>query len=95
MVNGALLWETNTYEARLDKELETLSHFTANIMLSSGNYKKNTKIEKIREALYIPIADREAFMKKHGHAEGKPTRSQNVGSPEKLSKLFEKFDIDM
>ncbi len=91
MINGALLWDTDVYEARADRELEHLSHFTANIMLSSGNYKKTTKISSIKETLYIPIADREKFLKKHQSAEEKPNRSKNVGSPSKFKEILNRF----
>ena len=55
MVNGALMWHRDTENELYDTVMEQLSHFFANVMLSSGNYKKGTKLEKIRESLYIPV----------------------------------------
>ena len=44
MVTGAIQWD----ESMLDVEFEQQSHFTANIMLSTGNYKKYKGYNKTR-----------------------------------------------
>lgn len=93
MINGALLWERDMEENRLDIWFDQLSHFTANIMLSSGNYKKSTKLERIKESLYIPLRDREAYEKKHKHSEGKPKRSNKGAPADKVRELRERFKI--
>lgn len=48
MINGALQWDNDVKTNEIDLWFEQLSHFTANIMLSSGNYKKSTKLERIK-----------------------------------------------
>ncbi len=95
MVSGTVMWERDLYEARFDAEMQYLSHFTANIMLSSGNYKRNTKIERIKESLYIPLEDREAYEKKHRHSNGvKPSRSEGKKAPtDKVAELKERFNL--
>ena len=95
MVSGTVMWERDLYEARFDAEMQYLSHFTANIMLSSGNYKRNTKIERIKESLYIPLEDREAYEKKHRHSDGvKPNRSEGKKAPtDKVAELKERFNL--
>lgn len=95
MVSGTVMWEKDLYEAKFDAEMQYLSHFTANIMLSSGNYKRNTKIERIKESLYIPLEDREAYEKKHRHSNGvKPSRSEGKKAPtDKVAELKERFNL--
>lgn len=91
MVNGKLAWESEVNEAKLDIMFEQQSHFTANIMLSSGNYKKSIKLEKIKESLYIPIADRA----KHAQRQhGKPVRTEGRSSQKKIDELKQKFNIE-
>ena len=93
MVNGTLLWERDMEEAKLDVWFDQLSHFTANIMLSSGNYKKSTKLERIKESLYIPLRDREAYEKKHRQSKGKPKRSHKAAPADKVDELKRKFKL--
>ena len=88
MVNGALLWKRDTENELYDIVMEQLSHFFANVMLSSGNYKKGTKIEKIRESLYIPLRDREKFERRK-HGKGK--RSHMPSDKKKVQELMKKF----
>lgn len=93
MVNGALSWDRDVNDAELDILFEQLSHFTANIMLSSGNYKKSTKLERIKESLYIPLRDREAYEKKHRQSKGKPKRSHKDAPADKVEELKRKFNL--
>lgn len=88
MVNGKLLWDMDLKENEFDIWFEQLSHFTANIMLSSGNYKKSTKLEKLKETLYIPLRDR----KKH-RQNGKPKRGNKNAPADKVQELKDKFNI--
>ena len=88
MVNGALLWDNEQIDTVYDVVMEQLSHFVANIMLSSGNYKKGTKQEKVRENLYIPLRDREKFARKQ---EGKGKRSHIASDKKKVEELLAKF----
>lgn len=88
MVNGALLWKRDTENELYDIVMEQLSHFFANVMLSSGNYKKGTKIEKIRESLYIPVRDREKFERRR---KGKGKRSHIPSDKKKVQELMKKF----
>lgn len=95
MVNGALGWERDTQEAKMDLEMQYLSHFTANIMLSSGNYKKTVKLDTIKESLYIPLADREAYEKKHRPRQtSKPNRSHKDAPEDKVEELKKRFKLD-
>ena len=93
MVNGTLLWERDMEEAKLDVWFDQLSHCTANIMLSSGNYKKSTKLERIKESLYIPLRDREAYEKKHRQSKSKPKRSHKAAPADKVEELKRKFKL--
>ena len=91
MVTGAIQWD----ESMLDVEFEQQSHFTANIMLSTGNYKKGTKPDKIKEGLYIPIRDRESFARKHQHSGGiKPERSGKTSSADQVEEIKKRFNLD-
>lgn len=91
MVTGAIQWD----ESMLDVEFEQQSHFTANIMLSTGNYKKGTKPSKLKEGLYIPIRDREAFERKHHRSDGiKPERSGKTSSANQVEEIKKRFNLD-
>ena len=93
MINGALQWDNDVKTNEIDLWFEQLSHFTANIMLSSGNYKKSTKLERIKESLYIPLRDREAYEKKHRQSKGKPNRSYKDAPADKVDELKRKFNL--
>lgn len=93
MVNGALSWDRDVNDTELDILFEQLSHFTANIMLSSGNYKKSVKLDKIKESLYIPLRDREAYEKKHRQSKGKPKRSHKSAPADKVEELKRRFNL--
>ena len=93
MVNGALQWDSDVKTSEIDLWFDQLSHYTANIMLSSGNYKKSVKLERIKESLYIPLKDREAYEKKHRHSEGKPKRSHLNAPADKVEELKKRFKI--
>ena len=80
-------------EARLDVWVDQLSHFTAHIMLWYGNYKKSTKLERIKESLYIPLRDREAYEKKHRQSKDKPKRSHKDAPADKVDELKKKFNL--
>lgn len=88
MVNGALMWHRDTENELYDTVMEQLSHFFANVMLSSGNYKKGTKLEKIRESLYIPLRDREKFERR---IQGKGKRSHMPSDKKKVQELMKRF----
>lgn len=88
MVNGALMWHRDTENELYDIVMEQLSHFFANVMLSSGNYKKGTKLEKIRESLYIPLRDRDKFEIRR---QGKGKRSHMPSDKKKVQELMKKF----
>lgn len=49
MVEGSLAW----HEQERDDLLEWLAWYTANSMVSTGNFKKGTKVEDIKDSLYI------------------------------------------
>ena len=93
MINGALQWDNDVKTNEIDLWFEQLAHFTANIMLSSGNYKKSTKLERIKESLYIPLRDREAYEKKYGQSKGKPKRSHKDAPADKVDELKKKFNL--
>lgn len=55
MVHGALLWAEEELEAQLrlqEQSLDWQSWFSANIMYSSGNFKKNVKTLDIKKSLF-------------------------------------------
>lgn len=93
MVSGALSWDRDMEEGRMDIWFDQLSHYTASIMLSSGNYKKSTKLERIKESLYIPLRDREAYEKKHRQSKGKPKRSHKAAPADKVDELKRRFKL--
>ena len=94
MVNGALQWDSDVKTSEIDLWFDQLSHYTANIMLSSGNYKKSVKLERIKESLYIPLKDREAYERKHGHSKGsRPKRSHLNAPADKVEELKKRFKI--
>lgn len=53
-VAGKLLWNKEQQEQQLKAELEFSSWFTANIMQSSGNYKKGVDAVQLKESIYDP-----------------------------------------
>jgi len=53
-IAGNILWNKEKRETRLKEELEFQSWFTANIMVSSGNYKKSVSPIDIKEEIYDP-----------------------------------------
>lgn len=100
MVSGALAWNIEVKEQETDLWFDQLSHYTANIMLSSGNYKKSVTLERIKEALYIPVRDREEYERKKKLRERrltgeKPSRSHSSCSApaDKLKELKEAFNL--
>lgn len=94
MVNGALMWDGDVKTNEIDLWFDQLSHYTANIMLSSGNYKRSIRIEQLKESLYIPLKDREAYERKHGHSNGdKPKRSHMNAPADKVEELKRRFKI--
>lgn len=50
MVEGHLAW----HEQDRDDLLDWLAWYTANTMVSSGNFKKGTKVENIKDSLFVP-----------------------------------------
>lgn len=72
-------------EHERDNNLQWYSWFTANIMLSSGNYKKNTKARRLNESIYIPLDDR---IKKAQEEHYKKTKEYQEEQKEKLEKIF-------
>lgn len=58
-VEGCLLWEEEKQLSSNEELLDWLSWFSANIMLSSGNYKKNTDPLEIKKGLFTSRAESE------------------------------------
>lgn len=60
IVEGKLLWEERELKIvaqQQDSQTDWIAWFTANIMQSSGNYKKNVDALKIKEGLYQTEAE--------------------------------------
>jgi len=49
MVEGSLAWN----EHKTDDMLDWFSWFTANQMVATGNFKKGTEPEKVKESLFV------------------------------------------
>lgn len=58
-VEGCLLWEQEKRRNTVENALDWLSWFSANIMVSTGNFKKGTDPLQIKKGLYQTEADRE------------------------------------
>lgn len=87
MIEGKLLWEERdlTFEAqKQDSTLDWIAWFAANIMQSSGNYKKNVDSLKLKEGLYQTEAERTA-----NSAEVK-----QKDAAEEREKLMQRFNLD-
>lgn len=72
-------------EKALDRELQYQAWFTANQMLSSGNYKKGTKAKKLADGLYVPLEDR---IKQQEEKERKRSKEYVEEEKEKLMNAF-------
>lgn len=57
-VEGCLLWESTKQESLTEGLLDWLSWFTANVMLSSGNYKKGTDPLTLKKGLFQTAQER-------------------------------------
>lgn len=49
MVEGHLAW----HEHKTDEMLDWFAWFTANQMVSTGNFKKGTKTDRVKESLFV------------------------------------------
>ncbi|WP_407708526.1 hypothetical protein ACIU4M_00760 [Bacillus altitudinis] len=85
-VNGALLW----HEHQLDETLNNFAWYTANLMLSSGNFKKGANPLEIKKSLYKSIEDHEDETRS---AELKRAEQVRKATEEK-ARLIERFGLD-
>lgn len=72
-------------EHERDNNLQWYSWFTANVMLSSGNYKKGTRPKKLNDSIYVPLDDR---IKKAQEEQYKKTREYQEEQKRKLESIF-------
>lgn len=87
LVEGAMRWELE----KEDRLFEQSSIFAAHIMLSTGNYKRNTQLDQMRKQLYLPLEDRFKIVNEQQTA-GKDENSK-AEVEKKKAELQEKFNI--
>lgn len=90
-VNGTLQWEAMKHKTYTDDILLWFSHFFACNMLASGNFKKGTTPQKIRQRYLYMTEDEEeeASKRKNGYT---------IGDKEKIEKekeaLKRQFNVE-
>lgn len=79
---GNLLWNARYKEEQMTELLEWLAWYSANIMKSSGNYKKSVSAEDIKKGLFtLTDTETEEKPKEKKYDEGK-------------AELLKAFDLD-
>ncbi|MGE6629612.1 hypothetical protein [Bacillus sp. NPDC077027] len=85
-VNGALLW----HEHQLDETLNNFAWYTANLMLSSGNFKKGANPMEIKKSLYVSIEDHVEEAKSEELKRAEQIKNVN----EEKARLIKRFGLD-
>lgn len=86
LVSGAMRWEVE----KDDRLFEQLSIFTAHMMVSTGNYKKDTDLNEMRKQLYMPFEEKLKALEKQS-TDGSAMTKKDVEN--KKAELQEKFNI--
>lgn len=87
LVGGAMRWEVE----RDDRLFEQLSIFTAHLMVSTGNYKKDTNLNEMRKQLYMPFEEKLKALEKEKSQGNKVITKKEIEM--KKAELQEKFNI--
>lgn len=88
-VAGKLLWRKEDRETQLKTELEFQSWFTANIMQSSGNYKKSVDAGDLKDGIYNP---EEMFG--DGTNEKKDSKDRKIEYSQGKQDLLDRFGLE-